>query len=339
MDKIRIGIVGTGFIADYHARAVNARPETELTAVISRSPETGKVFAERHQCENIFLSPTACLERGIVDALVICNPNVQHHPDTLAALQAGIHVLVEKPLACTVAQAEEMKAAAHKADRILMTGHMWRFDPEVIYIRRLTAEGSLGKIYRTKGYGVHVNWGPGGWFTQKNLAGGGALADMGIHALDTARFLIGDPAPVAVFARVDTLFNDYDVDDTGTLLVTWDNGCVSYIESGWWQPHADGPEAATRLYGTKGYASLFPTESLQSIGGLINSCKPDFPARTEHCGQQLYTDQMAAFAEAIIEGADSGNIADIGVVMVRIVEAAIESSVTGKAVQLSIRRR
>jgi predicted dehydrogenase len=335
MDKIRIGLVGTGFIADYHARAVNARPETELTAVISRKPNTGKAFAERHQCENTFLSPTACLEKGIVDALVLCTPNAHHYPDTLLALQSGIHVLVEKPLACTAAQAEEMKAAAKKAGRILMTGHMWRFDPEALYIRRLIAEGNLGKIYRTKGYGVHVNWGPAGWFTQKTLAGGGALADMGIHALDTARFLLGDPAPVAVFARVETLFKDYDVDDTGTLLVTWENGCVSYIESGWWQPHADGPEAATRLYGTGGYASLFPTESVQSIGGLTNRCNPDVPARTEHCGQQLYTDQMAAFAGAIMGEGDSDFLADIGVVMVRIVEAAIKSSVTGKAVQLT----
>jgi predicted dehydrogenase len=335
MSKVRIGVVGTGFIADYHARAVNARPETELAAVVSRSPERGKAFAERHQCENTFLTPTACLDSGSVDALVLCTPNAQHYPDTLDALESGIHVLVEKPLACTVAQAEEMKTAAFKAGRVLMTGHMWRFDPEVLYIRRLAEEGSLGKVYRTKGYGVHVNWGPGGWFTQKQLAGGGALADMGIHALDTARFLIGDPAPVSVFARVETLFGDYDVDDTGTLIVTWDNGCVSYIESGWWQPHADGPEAATRLYGTGGYASLFPTEAVLSIGGLISSCKPDFPIRTEHCGQQLYTDQMAAFARAILAGEESSSLADIGVVMVRIVEAASESSITGKSVQLS----
>lgn len=334
MDKIRVGIVGTGFIADYHARAINDLPETEMTAVISRKAETGKAFADRHQCAHTFLSPAACMESGLVDALILCTPNVQHHPDTLAALEAGIHVLVEKPLACTVAQAEELKTAAQKANRILMTGHMWRYDPEVLYIRRLIAEGSLGKIYRTKGYGVHVNWGPGGWFTQKNLAGGGALADMGIHALDTARFLIGDPAPVTVFARVETLFKDYDVDDTGTLLVTWDNGCISYVESGWWQPHADGPEAATRLYGTAGYASLFPTQSVLTFGGQRTSCQPDFPTRTEHCGQHLYTDQLATFAGAILGEGDRSFLADVGVVMVRIIEAAIESSITGKAINL-----
>jgi predicted dehydrogenase len=334
MKEIRIGIVGTGFIADYHAQAVNANPETKLAAVISRTLEKGEIFADRHQCGKTFLSSTACLKSGSVDALVLCTPNERHYPDAMEALHAGIHVLVEKPLACTVAQAEEMKAAANKAGRTLMTGHMWRVDPEVLYIRHLIEEGGLGKVYRTKSYGVHVNWGPGGWFAQKDLAGGGALADMGIHALDTARFLIGDPIPVSVFARVETLFGDYDVDDTGTLMVTWDNGTVSYIESGWWQPYADGPEAATRLYGTGGYASLFPTELILPIAGFKNSCKPAFPARNEHCGQQLYTDQMADFAGAILGKKDSSCLADIGVVMVRIVEAAMESSASGKAVNL-----
>ena len=82
---------------------------------------------------------------------------------------------------------------------------------------------------------------------------------MGIHALDTARFLLGDPQPVSVYARIGTYYKDFDVDDTGLLIVNWDNGAVSYIESGWWQPHSDGAEAATQFYGSRGFAQLFPT--------------------------------------------------------------------------------
>ena len=85
------------------------------------------------------------------------------------------------------------------------------------------------------------------------------MADMGIHALDTARFLLGDPQPVSVYARIGTYYQDFDVDDTGVIMVNWDNGAVSYIESGWWQPHSDGAEAATQLYGRQGFAQLFPT--------------------------------------------------------------------------------
>ena len=85
------------------------------------------------------------------------------------------------------------------------------------------------------------------------------MADMGVHALDTVRFLLGDPEPVSVYARIGTYYTQSDVDDTGILIVNWDNDAVSYIESGWWQPHTDGPNAATQLYGDKAFGQLFPT--------------------------------------------------------------------------------
>jgi predicted dehydrogenase len=91
------------------------------------------------------------------------------------------------------------------------------------------------------------------------LAGGGAIADMGIHAVDTARFLLGDPQPVSVYARIGTHYGDLDVDDTGILVVNWNGGTTSCIEAGWWQPHADGPQAATQLYGTAGFGRIFPS--------------------------------------------------------------------------------
>jgi predicted dehydrogenase len=332
MKKTRIGIVGTGFIADYHARAILDNPEAELATVISRGIDQGKAFADRYGSKQIYISLEDCIAAGCADALVFCTPNLRHHPDSIQALEGGLHVLVEKPMACSATQAEEMKEVAEKAGKILMTGHMWRFDPEIRWARRLVKEGVLGKIYRTKGYGVHVNWGPSGWFTQNSLAGGGALADMGVHALDTARFLLGDPAPVSVFARIETLFGDYDVDDTGIVMITWDNGCTSVIESGWWQPHTGGPEAAARLSGTEGYISIFPTKAILNIGGQRSYCRPEFPSRKEHCGQQLYTDQLAAFIKAIRKGNQNEIPADIGLVIVKIVDAAMKSSKTGEVI-------
>ena len=122
----------------------------------------------------------------------------------------------------------------------------------------------IGSIVRTKGCGVHVHWGPSGWFTQAKYAGGGALVDMGIHAVDMARFLLGDPQPVSVYADIRTQYGDYDVDDTGTIIIKWDTGATSTIESGWWQPHADGPEASTRLYGKEGFRQPVPDLSDQA---------------------------------------------------------------------------
>ena len=128
-----------------------------------------------------------------------------------------------------------------------MVAHCWRFDEEALWLKQQLDEGLIGSVVRSKGCGVHVNWGPSGWFTQAKYAGGGALVDMGIHAIDMARFLLGDPQPVSVYADIRTRYGDYDVDDTGTI---WSSSgtpaSTSTIESGWWQPQADGPEASTR---------------------------------------------------------------------------------------------
>jgi predicted dehydrogenase len=218
-----------------------------------------------------------------------------------------------------------------------MVAHCWRFDPEVRWLREQVEAGRLGEIVRTKGCGVHVHWGPAGWFTQKRYAGGGALADMGIHALDTARFLLGDPQPVSVYARIGTYYGDFDVDDTGVIFVNWDDGTTSVIESGWWQPHADGPEAATQLYGTAGFGRIFPTylEVPDAERSAVERVDPGFPPlRDPHCPQSMYDDQMAYFVSCIRTGQAPRPGGLEGWINVRLVDAAYESARTGKVVEL-----
>ena len=218
-----------------------------------------------------------------------------------------------------------------------MVAHCWRFDPEVQWLRAQVAEGRLGQIVHTSGYGVHVAWGPSGWFTRKAEAGGGALADMGIHAIDTTRFVLGDPQPRSVFAHISTRYIDADVDDTGLIWITWENGTLSYIESGWWQPHANGPEAAVELYGTAGLWTRLPglpgctqwgTHAV-GAGGL------GLPAvRKEHAPQSLYNDQMAYFLRCVENGDQPNPGGEEGLVNMRIVDAAYQSARTGQVVVL-----
>jgi predicted dehydrogenase len=192
-------------------------------------------------------------------------------------------------------------------------------------------------VHRTKGYGVHTHWGPAGWFTQKKLAGGGALADMGIHALDTARFLLGDPQPVSVYARIGTYYKDFDVDDTGVILVNWDNGAVSYIESGWWQPHSDGVEAAEQFYGPQGFAQLFPTllELPDPEKKRVETVRSGFKfPRKEHCPQSMYDSQMAHFIQAITDKTDPAPGGEQGLVNMKVIDAAYESAKSGKVVEV-----
>lgn len=331
---MKLAFAGTGYISKIHALAAR-NAGAELTAVVNHRPESMAEFAARFRIPRQYESVEDLLSAGGIDALVISTPNFLHAPQAIAALKAGVHVLVEKPMAMNAAQAEAMLEASARSGATLMVAHCWRFDRDVLWLKKQTPK--LGRILRTKGYGVHVHWGPAGWFTQKKLAGGGALADMGIHALDTARFLLGDPQPVSVYAKVGTFYQQFDVDDTGVLLVEWEDGAVSYIESGWWQPHTDGPEAATQLYGANGFGQLFPTriEVSQKPGGKVKSLESGFAfPRPEHCPQSMYDAQMKYFLDCIRRKKTPVPGGAEGLVNMKIVDAAYRSAKTGKVVNI-----
>ena len=151
------------------------------------------------------------------------------------------------------------------------------------------------------------------------------------------RFLLGDPQPVSVYAQIGTHYKDFDVDDTGVIIVNWDNGVSSYIESGWWQPHTDGPEAGTQLYGLIGMAHLFPTglvltnvESKQ-----VEKVDPGFPpVRNPHCPQSMYDSQLAYFVDCIGNNSSPNPGGIEGLINMKIVDAAYESSQIGKVVEI-----
>ena len=331
---LRIAFAGTGYINKVHAQAAQ-NLGLELVAVVNHKADSMAEFGTRFGIARQYETVDAMLKEGGIDALVVSTPNYLHAPQTIAALNAGIHVMVEKPMALNAAEAQQMNAASEKSGALLMVAHCWRFDPDVLWLKEQSSK--LGRIIRTKGYGVHTHWGPGGWFTQKQFAGGGAMADMGIHALDTARFLLGDPKPVSVYAKIGTYYKDFDVDDTGVIIVEWDNGATSYIESGWWQPHSDGPEAATQLYGIEGFGQLFPTRierrNMKEERIDVVESGFEFP-RSEHCPQSLYDDQLKYFVECIQKNQKPNPGGLEGLMNMKVVDAAYESSKSGKVVSI-----
>ena len=336
MQNLRIAVIGTGYIADYHVRGLLAQPAVEITAVAAATEGSVKKFAEKYRLTGAFLTTdvTALAARDDVDVAIISTPNKFHAPYALAFLKQGKDVFLEKPMAMNAREGEEIMVLAEKKGRIVMTGHMWRFDREVNALRQQVAEGALGEIIKTKGYGIHVNWGPEGWFTRKKLAGGGALIDMGVHAIDTVRYLLGDPRPLSVYARTGTFYGNYDVDDTAELMITWENGTVSLIESGWWHPHADGPEAATRLFGTRGYGSIFPTFVKLRDEAKEKDLTPADRVKNEHCDQSIYTRQMQYFLHCIRERSQPSPGVQEGLTVMQIVDAAYLSSREKRVVYL-----
>ena len=309
----RIGLFGCGWVQDFHARGV-LECGGELVAVANHREESARAFAERHGISRVTTDWETLARDPAIDAGIVATPNSLHAPQTIDLLEAGKHVLVEKPMAMSVAECNAMLRAATKGDAFLMVAHCWRFRSEVIALRDRIAAGELGEIVKTRGYGVHANWGPSGWFTQKDLAGGGALVDMGVHAIDTARFLLGDPEPERVRAVLGTRYGTYDVDDDGILLIEWSNGTNSLVESGWWHPHKGGMEADTEVYGTGGYARAFPREEPSE----------DY----EHCTQPMYTAQIREFLDALSEGRQPRPSGDDGRIVMKVVEEAVRSAAT-----------
>jgi len=331
---IKLAFAGTG-ISAVHARYAQNIPGAEMVAVVNHRPQSMADFAQKFNIPRQYATIEALLADGDVDAISVNTPNYLHAAQTTAALEASVHVMVEKPMAMNTAEAQAMVAAADKSGALLMVAHCFRFDPEVRWLRKQVAEGKLGQIIRTKGSGVHANWGPGGWFTESRYAGGGAMADMGIHALDTARYLLGDPLPQSVYARIGTYYGAYDVDDTGHIIVNWDNGTTSFIEMGWWQPYSDKPNAGTQLYGTDGFGELFPTRLV--LPDLANETETvvdagfDFP-RTEEVSHAKYGVQLAYFLDCIRENRTPVPGGIEGLINMKVVDAAYESSRTGQVV-------
>src|SRR6476659_5374263 len=144
------------------------------------------------------------------------------------------------------------------------------------------------------------------------LAAGRALLDMGVHAIDTVRLLLGDPALESVCARIATRYGDYAVDDDGLLLIGWANGTSSLVESGWWHSHLGGLEADTEVYGTGGYARIWDfTEG---------------PEGYEHCAQPMYSAQVAEFIDAVSEGRQPRPSGEDGAVVMDAVDRAYRSA-------------
>jgi predicted dehydrogenase len=311
-----MAMIGYGWIASMHVRAARTlgRDVVEVVGVAGHHGDRARAFADDHGITRATDDAEALMADDDVDLVVIGTPNALHAPQALHALANGKHVLVDKPMALSVAEADAMIEAARRADRVLAVGHMWRYRDEVVALHDRIARGELGRVVRTHGHGVHAGWGPSGWFVDPELAGGGALIDMGIHAIDTVRYLLGDPQPLRVRASIGTgEFGDHPVDDDGLVVIDWDQGTRSLVEFGWWQPRLAGLEAETEVLGTGGGARIWPEQ-------------PPVEEGYEHCSVPMYAAQLADVVRCCRDGGTPLASAEVGRTALAIVEQAYASA-------------
>ncbi|MDP7398912.1 MAG: Gfo/Idh/MocA family oxidoreductase, partial [Lentisphaeria bacterium] len=224
MSTIKVGVVGIGGTGKMHARQYAANPRAQLVAVCARAADELEKFARELHVPKVYTDYREMADDSDIQAVSVCTPTALHFPMVKLMLDQGKHVLVEKPMGVNAAECQEMIDAADKHKLKLQVGNMWRFHPEVQFIKSVVDAGRIGRIVKAKSYGIHVNWGPGRWFIDKELAGGGILVDMGIHAINTMRLMLGDAAARSVYAKTDTLYGTYDVDDFCVLMIEFENG-------------------------------------------------------------------------------------------------------------------
>ena len=227
---IRFGVIGLGIMGQEHARAIGANPSLELAAVTDVQSKTGRKLASDLGCK-WFDSADEMIRSGDVDAVVIATPHWLHGDLAISALNAGLHVLCEKPLTVTVAQADEVLRAARDSRGLFVVVHQKRFEPAYLYAKQLLDSGELGAVYRcsmiesawrSESYYRSSPW-RGTWKGE----GGGVLLNQAPHILDRYAWLCGMPETVT--ARCDTSLHDIEVEDTASAILRHANGTHGYI--------------------------------------------------------------------------------------------------------------
>lgn len=242
--ELRIGIIGSGGIARGHARAYKSRPDVRVVGVCDIVPGKAKAFIEAQELEGAadFERVEDLLELGL-DAVSVCTPNVAHHSTSIAALNAGAHVLVEKPMAVTLEQAVEMAQTAKRMNRILSVGFQPRYDPNMQTLTQIVRSGQLGTIYYVETGGGRRRGMPGGTFIRKDLAGAGAMADIGCYSLDLALNALGYPKPLSVSAATYNFLgrspkyhpeaDRFEVEDFGVAFVRLEGNITLVVKISW----------------------------------------------------------------------------------------------------------
>lgn len=234
MNKVRVGIIGMGNMGKFHADYLLAGKVTraELVAVCSTSP--GKL--ETYRALRVFDNGEELIRSGEIDAVIVATPHYQHTSLGIAALSAGVHLMVEKPISAHKADAERL-IAAHRKKPNLVFGAMFqlRTEPRYTKIRRLIQDGELGTIVRinwiiTDWFRTEAYYASGGWRATWIGEGGGVLLNQCLHQLDMLQWLCGMPARVRGFCQLGR-FHNIEVEDNVTIYMEWKDGATGVFVS------------------------------------------------------------------------------------------------------------
>ncbi len=332
---LRLGIIGAGAIVQVaHLPVLRKNKAVELVALCDSDLVKARALAERTGIPSVYDDFEDLLQHERLEAVLIATPNHLHESHIVAALSAGLHVLVEKPMALTSAGAQKIVRMAEKRDRVVMVGMTHRYRPDVQAVRSFVQAGELGQITS-----VRASWhlarparAPLGWREKRSESGGGAMLDLGLTMVDLGLWLAGNPAPARVSASLSRPSGERSVEQSGSAMVVCENGASIFVDVTW-RHIGEGERFGAGLRGSKGTAGINPLHVWKEIHGMAHDVSPTGSFSRENAFAASFRAQWAHFLAAA-----GGRVAmpslDEQVQVLKVIEAIYRSDADGRDVLL-----
>ncbi|MGI8909926.1 MAG: Gfo/Idh/MocA family protein [Rubrobacteraceae bacterium] len=357
-EPLRAGVVGLGWAGEQHLKNYLRMPNVEVVALAGLEGERLRELGGRYGVSGLHERWEDLVARDDLDVVSVAAPNHLHATISIAALEGGRHVLCEKPLARTGAEARGIVDAARKAGRVLQIAFTQRERGDVQVLKRHVEAGNLGRVYHAKAAWMRRNGipGMGSWFTSKEMAGGGPLIDLGVHMIDMALYLMGEPevesVSCATYAELGpqgrgsrgsddddtkTIVGDaYEVEDLAIAFIRLSGGATLNLEAGWAAHRESGDDFGVTLYGAEGGAEMkvknYETSDTvriyTDVVGVPAVVAPEIRPREGHLGV------VRRFVETIRGGDWKGHDGEDGLRRARIIDACYASALQNREVSL-----
>ncbi len=348
-EKIRFGVIGAGGIGSSHLRSLNECANVAVVALAESSPHRLKSIQETFPALRGYSDYRELLDQSDIDAVTIALPNYLHASATIEALQAGKHVLLEKPMATNYGDALKIAEAVNRTGRTFMLAQNFRFNRFTQAAKQIISRGDLGQVYQVRGFWLR-RWGIpriGSWFTQKKLAGGGCTYDLGVHVLDLCFHLLGDFAVASVSGQIHSQFGQrglgemdwgksdiapgrpFDVEDYSLALVKMKSGASVAIEISW-AAHQEKTERemGVDLYGSEAGLSLFPAKLRRQGAAGYETIE------LTAANMELTENRIHYFVNCLAEGKSPIVTLDESLAVQRVLDGIYRSAGTGREVRL-----
>ncbi|QAY66487.1 Gfo/Idh/MocA family protein [Paenibacillus protaetiae] len=352
MPAIKIGVIGAGSISAMHLQSYANHPDAELVAVCDLKEDRARQAAVKYGASQVYTDYRELLACPDIDAVSICTWNNTHAAISIAALEAGKHVLVEKPLCRTVEEALSMQEAVRASGKLLQVGFVRRYDPNAQLLRSFVDHDEFGGIYFAKASAIRRLGNPGGWFADRERSGGGPVIDIGVHVIDLCWYMMGRPKPVSVSANTYSKLGnrsgvrhlsfykaaDYDADlntveDMANALIRFDNGASLLVDVSF-TLHAKENATSIKLYGEKGGFELEPEIAIvtEKHHTILN-----IEPQTDHKSLQIdaaFQAEIDHFVACVRSGTPPISPVEDGVAIMKILCGIYESAAKGAEVRL-----